>query len=246
MKKQNINLLKRKQMKEIVTGKVTNINNKKYVECKTYYNYKIKCNIFNGRCQNGDNVVGYLTESDKPIVQGDFTIYGKIIRIDEKYVYLKNHSEIIKMNKYVLHTKIKKDFNIIAVVKPDDLSVEEISRPVLKFVNLYKNLLIPAPHWDNVTLTDVYTTTRKRHVVFTRQLIMFLYATFNNKSLKATGKIFNKDHATVLHAKKQISYELERNKLLCDNLQLIINECDRVKPTNERTLKQHGFNTCMI
>lgn len=47
--------------------------------------------------------------------------------------------------------------------------------------------------------------TRKREVVFTRQLIMYFLKQKTKESLSHIGSHFNRDHATVIHACKQIN-----------------------------------------
>lgn len=56
----------------------------------------------------------------------------------------------------------------------------------------------------NVNYEDVFNQTRKREIVEARHIAMYLVYTFSELSLKHTGRFFNRDHSTVLHAKRVI------------------------------------------
>jgi chromosomal replication initiation ATPase DnaA len=64
----------------------------------------------------------------------------------------------------------------------------------------------------NISNEAIYTRTKKREVVFTRNAIMNWYA-LNTKVTYATiGAIFDRDHSTVNHAKKTIADLFETSK----------------------------------
>lgn len=66
----------------------------------------------------------------------------------------------------------------------------------------------------NCKKDKLYTKTRKREVSFVRQLIMDLCMRYVRLSSPATAKIYHRDHATALHAKKTIQniYDTDRIK----------------------------------
>lgn len=74
----------------------------------------------------------------------------------------------------------------------------------MKVLKLHPDLIIKIV--NSYTGTDVRknTKTRQRKFVEPRQLAMYFLYQHTNLSLAAVGKIFSKDHATVLHAAKTI------------------------------------------
>ena len=62
---------------------------------------------------------------------------------------------------------------------------------------------------------------RRRIVLFPRQIAMYLISKFVDCTTSFTGEIFKKDHATVIHAKKTISNLLEYDSKLRNELKLI-------------------------
>lgn len=67
---------------------------------------------------------------------------------------------------------------------------------------------------DNHTGYDISTKSRKAEVVLFRALYFKLATDTTNWSLQKIGKVVNRDHATVLHAKKKLYSELMQNKHL--------------------------------
>jgi chromosomal replication initiator protein len=63
----------------------------------------------------------------------------------------------------------------------------------------------------NVSVQDLQSRTRKRAVVFPRQVAMYLSRTHTQESLVDIGKAFGRDHATVLHAIKVVSDRILRD-----------------------------------
>ena len=55
----------------------------------------------------------------------------------------------------------------------------------------------------------VYSKTRKREYILVRQILMYLLLNNTGMSSSLIGKIFNKDHATVLHSANVITNEVE-------------------------------------
>jgi chromosomal replication initiator protein len=80
----------------------------------------------------------------------------------------------------------------LVAVKPLTLSVEKIRDLVCSYFNL--------------ELEDILTSSRKREVVQARQIAMYLSKQYTKNSLSSIGQTIGKrDHATVLHACKQVN-----------------------------------------
>jgi Bacterial dnaA protein helix-turn-helix len=65
--------------------------------------------------------------------------------------------------------------------------------------------------------------TRKREIVFCRQVIMYFLRQFSDKdsvSLAMIGRVFNKDHATVLHSCKTIKNLIDTDKNIALKIKL--------------------------
>jgi len=65
---------------------------------------------------------------------------------------------------------------------------------------------------------QVKEKTRKREVVFCRQLIMYFMKQYTKDSLASIGGHFGKDHATVLHACKTINNLIDTDKIVKDKV----------------------------
>lgn len=106
-----------------------------------------------------------------------------------------NKQEFEKINNRIL--EIKEEINnSISYLTPDN---------VIKEIRSY--FLLPVNYHIN--------NTRKREFVYARQLGMHILINNSNLSLKQIGNNYNKDHATVLHAKKTINnlLEMDRNTI---------------------------------
>ena len=66
-----------------------------------------------------------------------------------------------------------------------------------------------------------YLHTRKRKHVEIRQLTMYFMTEHTKSSLSEIGKFFNRDHATVLHAKKTIKNLIETEEEIKKMYELI-------------------------
>lgn len=62
--------------------------------------------------------------------------------------------------------------------------------------------------------------TRKREIVEARQVCMWLRATNTKDSLSTIGSRYNRDHATVLHAKKTVYNLIETDKTFRERVEL--------------------------
>lgn len=65
-----------------------------------------------------------------------------------------------------------------------------------------------------ITQKVLKTICRKRNLVEARQIIMFILWETRNYTLTSIGKIFNRDHTTVIHSKDNIIDLMEFNELI--------------------------------
>ena len=77
---------------------------------------------------------------------------------------------------------------------------------------------------------DILTASRKKEIVKTRQIAMYLLRSELKNSFPFIGrKLGGKDHTTAIHSYKKISQEIEKNKILEEEIHLIkeqlVNEC---------------------
>ena len=68
-----------------------------------------------------------------------------------------------------------------------------------------KIIRIVSNYYDTKILDERNLKSQKRDIVTPRQIAMHLIKKYTRLSLQQTGKIFNKDHSTVLHSKKTIT-----------------------------------------
>ena len=74
----------------------------------------------------------------------------------------------------------------------------------------------------NVTLDDMKGKRRDKHIVFPRQVAMFLVREETPSSLPAIGKAFGgRDHTTALHSIEKIANELKEDERLRYEVQAI-------------------------
>lgn len=62
-----------------------------------------------------------------------------------------------------------------------------------------------------VSVKEMQSRSRKRKLTFPRQVAMYLSRKHTNESLADIGKIFNRDHSTVLHSIKAVSEKARRD-----------------------------------
>ncbi len=88
------------------------------------------------------------------------------------------------------------------------ISVEEIQKKVAEFFN--------------IRVTDMYSNRRLRNLVRPRQVAMYFAKRFTQKSLLDIGRCFGgRDHATVIHAVKQVESLMENDKKFADDMNLL-------------------------
>ena len=68
---------------------------------------------------------------------------------------------------------------------------------------------------EQVNKAKLHSKTRKREIVLSRQIAMVYRNKKMRLSLQSAGKIYDKDHATVLNAKKQVKNLLDTDPAFC-------------------------------
>lgn len=69
------------------------------------------------------------------------------------------------------------------------------------------------------TKEDVISRSRARETTDCRHIIMFLCRRYTAKSLKDIGKIYGRDHTSVIHAERQVKKIMDKNKNYRDLVQ---------------------------
>lgn len=76
----------------------------------------------------------------------------------------------------------------------------------------------------NVTVKELQSKSRKKVVTTPRQIAMYLARKHTEESLVDIGKMFNRDHSTVLHAIKVVSTRLVRDTSVNAQLEILSNK----------------------
>lgn len=79
---------------------------------------------------------------------------------------------------------------------------------MIKFENIQQLVCIG----EGIDPNTLQTTTRKREVVFARQLVMYFLRKHTNNTLLLASSYYNKDHATCLHSVKVINNLIDTDK----------------------------------
>ena len=65
-------------------------------------------------------------------------------------------------------------------------------------------ILDAACHFFKVSEADLFSRTRERRVLWPRHITMYIMNMHTGKTLSDVGRLFNRDHTTVINAKKQV------------------------------------------
>lgn len=148
----------------------------------------------------------------------------KIEFSDEIYQYIasviqKNIRELEgALNRLVVHQKLNNQ-------KPDLETTKTLFKSILssssKIVTPKKIIQIVAEFYD-LKDKDILATSRKKEIVKPRQIAMYLLREELKSSFPFIGRRFNgKDHTTAIHSYKKIVRELEKDKKLEEEIELI-------------------------
>lgn len=80
----------------------------------------------------------------------------------------------------------------------------------------------------NVSVQDMQSRTRKKAIVFPRQVAMYLSRAHTQQSLADIGKAFGRDHATVLHAIKVVSDRMVRDISISAQLEVLTKKVKQI------------------
>lgn len=84
----------------------------------------------------------------------------------------------------------------------------------------------------NLTESQLKSKTRKREVAYARQLCMYFFIKKLKYTTTKSGSVFNRDHATAIHARKTVTNLAETNKPKRDQLSQIEVELKNTTPNN--------------
>ncbi len=122
------------------------------------------------------------------------------------------------LNKLVFHQKL--------VSQPLTLkNIESLFKPLIfspkKFITPKKIIQVVADFYD-IKEKNLLSSLRKKEIVKPRQIVMYLLREELKNSYPFIGeKLGKKDHTTIIHGCKKISKELETNKNLTEEIDLI-------------------------
>ncbi len=98
---------------------------------------------------------------------------------------------------------VKKTVKEIATNRPDNISIEQITRTVCDFFDVAEN--------------KIREKNRKKEIVLARQIAMYLSKKLTNSSLKTIGLHFGgRDHTTVLHAYNTVAEQIRNNEQIAE------------------------------
>ncbi len=139
----------------------------------------------------------------------------------KKILEKKTEEEGIKVPKEVIEyiaLKVEKNVRIMEGVlmsvmvrsRGTEISLDVAKHIVSKIIKVEKKTLSPEliiqyiANFLHISEKAMKAKTRKHDVVVARQIAMYFIKKITNLNLKAIGKIFNRDHATVIHAIKTV------------------------------------------
>ena len=67
-----------------------------------------------------------------------------------------------------------------------------------------------ADYYD-IRVSDIVGSKRPQNIAFPRQVAMYLSRDMTEESLPSIGEIFNRNHATILHAYRSIESKTEKD-----------------------------------
>jgi chromosomal replication initiator protein len=141
-----------------------------------------------------DDLVDYLAQSIK----------GDIRKIESSIVGLKAKSSLMK-------------------VDPDLLMAKEVVSEIIGNSQMLSAEMIRdfiARHYK-ISVDDLQSRSRKKTIAFPRQVSMFLARKYTEQGLAEIGRVFNRDHSTVLHSVRVITDAMSRNGSVRGQVELL-------------------------
>jgi chromosomal replication initiator protein len=122
------------------------------------------------------------------------------------------------LNRIIAYSQIN---NVI----PNDKIVSKILSQIIhspKKVTNFKNILKTVAEFYDININDLINRSRKKELVYPRQVSMYLIREELNSSYPFIGeKLGGRDHTTVMYAYQKISKEIENNESLQQEINLI-------------------------
>jgi chromosomal replication initiator protein len=72
-----------------------------------------------------------------------------------------------------------------------------------------------------LSVQDLQSRSRKKTIAFPRQVSMYLSRKYTEQGLAEIGKVFNRDHSTVLHSVRVITDAISRNGSIRGQVELL-------------------------
>ncbi len=94
-------------------------------------------------------------------------------------------------------------------------------------------------HYFQVTPEELCSKSRQRRISFPRQVAMYLCRRFTSESLQSIGRLFKRDHATVVYAINSVEKKLQRPSSVKYQIEYLCRELEeRISPTFENDEKE--------
>lgn len=174
---------------------------------------------------------GLVTSIKAPDIQTRFRIVEKKaaqhqLYLEEDYVgYLANHirGDVRKIESALIAVRAK------ARLANGNVDMDLIREVVASIVGVNQALtanmigeLVSGQF--NVSIKELQSKSRKKVISFPRQVAMYLARKYTDQSLVEIGKVFNRDHSTVLHAIKVVTNQVVRDASVNAQLELLSNK----------------------
>ena len=141
-----------------------------------------------------EDLVDYLAQSIK----------GDIRKIESAVVGLKAKSSLLKITPDLFMAK-----EVIAeIIGSSQMLSAEIIRDFIA-------------RQFRLSVQDLQSRSRKKTIAFPRQVSMYLSRKYTDQGLAEIGKIFNRDHSTVLHSVRVITDAISRNGSIRGQVELL-------------------------
>mgnify|MGYP000527768868 CR=1 FL=1 len=100
---------------------------------------------------------------------------------------------------------------------------------------LVSNIIALVRKHTGHAIDELRVRSRKRHLVVARQLNMFFLKRHTTYSLEVIGSLFDRNHATVIHAEKTINDLIDTDKRINNLFMVIEDEVDTYKNKDKTT-----------
>ncbi|MFY7829835.1 MAG: chromosomal replication initiator protein DnaA [Flectobacillus sp.] len=181
---------------------------------------------------------GLTADLQQPDFETRIAIIQKKLQADG--IYIKD--EVIEYLAHSIDTNVRElEGVIVSLMAHASLNRREIDMDLAR--TTLKNIVVDnekevtvdnifdaiTAHFD-VTMTDLKGKSRKKEIVFPRQVAMYLMKEFTNLPLKSIGYHFGgRDHSTVIHAVQNISVLIDSDKDVEGKIQKLYKHFNRVR-----------------